>query len=250
MASSITTPTTIPDTSQYILSQHSIQQNTIKCFIFGEENSFLPIAAINALATHENIREVVDCDSDLKKIYFPDHSRSFLAYRVYKHAQKLFVVAVAENLGMLFLRDLLRGERAVDEYLPLDMNTRVRDENDVSWSDVDTQGFLSRQKVVCAPIFIMGSYNHSVGRQFGLPIVEARRLAGEKDDEREVYEVKFHDEYLRPSESAEPGEELVPGRMFLMRRFANRGEATNDESFAEAVFGFSFKGMYYLVSNP
>jgi len=62
--------------------------------------------------------------------------------------------------------------------------------------------------------------------------------------------VKFHDEYLRPSESAEPGEELLPGRMFLMRRFADRGEATSDESFAEAVFGFRCKGKYYLVGNP
>lgn len=151
---------------------------------------------------------------------------------------------------MLFLRDLLRGKRAVDEYLPLDMNTRVRDENDVSWSDVDTQGFLNKQKLVCAPSFVMGSYNHSVGRQFGLPIVEARRVAGREDEEREVYEVKFHDEYLKPSESAEPGEELLLGRMFLMRRFANRGEATRDNSFDNAVFGFSYKGMYHLVGNP
>ena len=140
MASSMTIPTTIPYTSQYILIQHSIQQNTIKCTLFGEENSFLPSAAIKALATHGNIREVVNHDLDLKKIYFPEHSRSFLTYRVYKHAQKLFVLAVAEDLGMLFLRDLLRGKRAVDENLPLKMNTRVRDENDVFWSDVDTQG--------------------------------------------------------------------------------------------------------------
>jgi len=140
MASSIAIPTTIPDSSQYILIRHFIQQNTTKCTIFGEENSFLPLAAIKALATHENIREVVHRDSDLKKIYFPEYSRSFLTYRVYRHAQKLFVLAVAEDLGMLFLRDLLRGKRAVDENLPLKMNTRVRDENDVFWSDVDTQG--------------------------------------------------------------------------------------------------------------
>ena len=125
-------------------------------------------------------------DSDLKKIYSPDHSRSFLTYRVYKHAQKLFVVAVAESLSMLFLCDLLRGKRAVDENLPLKMNTRVRDENDVFWSDVDTQGFLSRQKLVCAPIFVMGSYKQMVGRQFGLPIVEARRVAGREDEERGI----------------------------------------------------------------
>ena len=151
---------------------------------------------------------------------------------------------------MLFLRDLLRGKRAVDEYLPLKMKTRVRDENDVSWPDVDTRGFLNRQKLVCAPIFNMGSYKQMVGRQFGLPIVEARRVAGREDEEREIYEVKFHDEYLKPSESAEPGEELLLGRMFLMRRFANRGEATRDNSFDNAVFGFSYKGMYHLVGNP
>ena len=96
----------------------------------------------------------------------------------------------------------------------------------------------------------MGSYNQSVGRHFGLPIVEARRVAGREDEEREVYEVKFYDEFLRPSEAAELGEELVPGRIFFMRRFANIGEATSDESFDKAVFGFGWKGKYYLVGNP
>lgn len=107
---------------------------------------------------------------------------------------------------MLFLRNLLRGKHAVDEQLPLKLNTRIRDENNVSWPTMAVKRFLNAQKLVCTPTFVMSLHKQVVVRKSGQPIVEAVRVAGEKDGKREVYKIKFHDEHLRPSECAEPSE--------------------------------------------
>jgi hypothetical protein len=247
MTTSISIPSTLPSSSQYILIRRLIQQSTITCTIFGEENSFIPISVVNALATRANIEAMVQRDPGLRAMYFPEHSRSFFINHIYKYAKGLFLVAVAERLGMNFLRVLMRGKNTVDRNLPLDMHLRIRDGKNEFWPDEDVKRFLGIQNLVCAPRFYMNSYKQVAGCRSGLPIVEARRVAGRDDEEREVYEVRFHDEHLRPSKSAEPGEEWVLGKRFLMRCFAERGEATRDPSFEEAVFGFSCQGMYYLV---
>jgi hypothetical protein len=250
MTPSITISPALPPNSQYSLIQNFLLRNTITCTIFGEENAFLPISAIHSLATRANIEAVIHQDPGLGAIRFPNHSRSYFSDQVYKYAKELFVVAMSEKLGMDFLRILMREPHTVDKSLPLNMALRIRDENNVPWPDADTNRFLGAQRLVCAPRFTMGLYKQVAPFRSGLPIVQARRVSVRKVGEREAYEVRFHDEYLRPSKSAEPGEDGVVGRGFVMRRFAEMGEAIKDQSFEKAVFGFTCEGMYYLVGDP
>ena len=99
-------------------------------------------------------------------------------------------------------------------------------------------------------MFTMGVYTQVADFRSSLPIVEARRVSGREDEERDVYEVRFHDEHLRTSQSAEPGGDRVVGRWFTIRAFTEIGEATKDKNYGKRVFGFGREGMYYLVGDP
>jgi hypothetical protein len=82
-------------------------------YIYGGEINFLPISAINSLATRENIEAVIKQDPGLRTIHFSDYSRYFFSNRVYKYAPRMFVVVMLGRLGMNFLRVLMREPRTV-----------------------------------------------------------------------------------------------------------------------------------------
>jgi hypothetical protein len=171
-----------------------------------------------------------------------------LEKRVHKESRKIFVATVSRELGMNFLRVLMRGGKVADEHLPLPDYTARTDYDNEIWRATDTRMFLEAQKLVCAPVFTFDEYTRIVDFASSLPITETT-LPGVGIAYPQTFEVRFHNEHLRQTSSTEVGVGME-GRKFAMTVFMTPEEAAKDPRWLKRLLGFFCENKYYLVGNP
>jgi hypothetical protein len=91
-------------------------------------------------------------------------------------------------------------------------------------------------------LLTISKFDQHVDFSSSIPIVEAKLRQNGKS-----YDVQFHHDYLRQDIASEPGFGIDSYR-FVLKIFGSHGEAQRNKVLETiGIFGFTCKGMYYLV---
>jgi hypothetical protein len=203
MATPIDTPSKIPDSDHYTHLQEQMygkngKHGKIRGSYFALRNiSFLPVSAINELATLQNISALVSQDHYLAQNFRIEWFEGF-SRDIFSRCKKIFLITVSQGLSMLFLAHLMgKPEEGKpgnkDELLPFPNDFKVTNQK-----SEDICRFLESQKLVCAPVFVLGNYTQTAPFFSSLPILEApqRKDKDTEDFQMKTYDVLFHRDHV------------------------------------------------------